>query len=212
MVDTAAAHLVLAFTSLLAIINPLGAVPIFMAMTAAYDPGHRRRTVSTAVLTAFFVLVVFATLGTYILAFFGITTPAFQIAGGIIFFGIGWDMLQARRSRVKTTEEEEEAAVGKEDVGIIPLGMPTLAGPGAITTVIALMGQTEQVIARAMIYLAIVLVLLVCWVALSAAPYVMRRVGPTGRNVMTRIMGLLVMVIGAQFIINGASTVIRDLL
>jgi multiple antibiotic resistance protein len=201
------AFLIFAFTSLLAIINPLSAVPIFTALTATYDPAQRRRTVRTAIVTAFGVLVVFAALGTYILSFFGITTPAFQIAGGIIFFGIGWDMLQARQSRVKTTEEEETAAAEKEDVAIIPLGMPTLAGPGAITTVIALMGQTDDLLPRLMIYAAIVLVLAVCWAALGAAPYVVRRMGPNGLNVLTRIMGLLVMVIGAQFVINGVTAV-----
>jgi multiple antibiotic resistance protein len=203
---------VLCFTSLLAIVNPLGAVPIYVAMTGHYSPGHRRATLRRAILTAFVALALFALLGTYILQFFGITTQAFQIAGGIIFFGIGWDMLQARRSRVKTTEEEETEGAGMEDVGIIPLGLPTLAGPGAITTVIALNGQAGSVPEALSVYGAILLVLLACWALLSAAPAVTRRMGTTGMNVMTRIMGLLVMVVGAQFIINGVTTVALDIM
>ena len=202
----------LAFTSLLAIVNPLSAVPMYLAMTASYDRRHRAATLRRGIVTAAAVMAVFALFGNQILQFFGITTPAFQIAGGIIFFGIGWDMLQARRSRVKTTREEEAEGLEKEDIGIIPLGLPTLAGPGAITTVIALQSQARVIADRIAVYVAIVLVLLVSWALLAAAPAVLRRVGPTGMNVMTRLMGLLVMVVGAQFVINGATVVVREML
>ncbi|MGH7507623.1 MAG: MarC family protein [Longimicrobiales bacterium] len=202
---------VLAFTSLLAIVNPLGAVPMFLALTGNYDRARRRATLRRAILTSFAVLIAFTLLGTWILRFFGITTHAFQIAGGILFFGVGWDMLQARRSRVKTTEEEETESAGKDDVGIIPLGLPMLAGPGAITTVIALNGNTDTLLESASVYVAIVLVLLVCWALLSAAPAITRRMGQTAMNVMTRLMGLLVMVVGAQFVINGVTVVAVDI-
>jgi multiple antibiotic resistance protein len=202
---------ILSFTSLLAIVNPLGAVPLYVALTAPYSPEHRAATLRRAITTGTLVLLVFALAGTYILQFFGITRQAFQIAGGILFFAVGWDMLQARRSRVKTTEEEETESSHKEDVGIIPLGLPTLAGPGAITTVIALNGQADTILDSAAVYVSIVLVLTICWITLLAAPMLTRRMGQTGMNVMTRLMGLLVMVIGAQFVINGATTVILDL-
>ena len=201
----------LAFTSLLAILNPLSAVPVFLAMTAHYDPGHRAATLRRAILIAFLVMVAFSLLGAFILRFFGITTYAFQIAGGIIFFGIGWDMLHARRSRVKTTEEEETEGAAREDIGIIPLGLPSLAGPGTITTVIALDSQAETLAQSASIYVAIVAVCLIAWVVLAAAPFVTRKLGQTGMNVFTRIMGLLVMVIGAQFVINGVTVVGRNI-
>jgi multiple antibiotic resistance protein len=202
---------VLAFTSLLAIVNPLGAVPLFVALTAPYSTAHRAATLRRAITTGTVVLIIFALAGTYILQFFGITRQAFQIAGGILFFAIGWDMLQARRSRVKTTEAEETESIHKEDVGIIPLGLPTLAGPGAITTVIALNGQAETLLDSAAVYVAIILVLTICWVTLLAAPMLTRRMGQTGMNVMTRLMGLLVMVIGSQFVINGTTIVILDI-
>ena len=197
-----------AFTSLVAIVNPLGAVPMFVAMTASYTREHRAATLRRAILTALVVLAVFTLVGTGILRFFGITTQAFQIAGGIIFFGIGWDMLQARRSRVRTTPEEEDEGAQKEDVGIIPLGIPTLAGPGAITTVIALNGQADELLQSLAVYLGILLTLALSWITLAAAPMLTRRVSQTGMNVFTRLMGLLVTVIGAQFVINGTSTVV----
>ena len=202
---------VVSFTSLIAIVNPLGAIPMFVAMTASYTPEHRRATLRRAIATALVLLFAFTLVGTLILRFFGITTEAFQIAGGIIFFGIGWDMLQARRSRVKTTPEEEDEGAHKEDVGIIPLGIPLLAGPGAITTVIALNGQADSVGESAMVYLGIVVTLVLTWVTLTAAPFFTRRMGQTGMNVFTRLMGLIVTVIGAQFVINGTSTVVLDL-
>ena len=203
--------IILALPSLLAIVNPLGAVPMFMAMTGAYTPEHRRTTLRRAIVTAIVVLCIFTLLGTVILRFFGITTEAFRIAGGIIFFGIGWDMLQARRSRVKTTEEEEIAGSAQDVAGIVPLGIPALAGPGAITTVIALNGQADSIVESVAVYIAIVLVMLVCWITLSAAPFVTRRMGTTGMNVMTRLMGLLVTVVGAQFVIDGMTTVVVNI-
>jgi multiple antibiotic resistance protein len=202
---------ILAFSSLLAIVNPLGAVPLFVALTAPYSPEHRRAALRRAIITGTTVLIVFAIAGTFILQFFGITRQAFQIAGGILFFAIGWDMLQAKRSRVKTTQEEETESSQRDDVGIIPLGLPTLAGPGAITTVIALNGQATALFESVAVYIAIVLVMALCWITLAAAPMLARRMGQTGMNVMTRLMGLLVMVIGAQFVINGATTVVLEI-
>jgi multiple antibiotic resistance protein len=202
----------LAFTSLLAIVNPLGAVPVFIAMTSEYDDEHRKATLRRAIATAFAVMVAFGLLGTFILKFFGITTQAFQIAGGIIFFGIGWEMLHAQRSGVKTTEEEASEGAAKADIGIIPLGLPSLAGPGAITTVITLESQAKTVGQSASIYVAILLVVLIAWVVLSAAPFVTRKLGQAGMNVFTRIMGLLVMVVGAQFVINGVTVVSRQIM
>ena len=202
----------LVFTSLLAIVNPLSAVPLFLGLTGDFEPGHRKRTLSTAILTGLVLLVVFALLGTYILRFFGITTEAFRIAGGMLVIGIGADMMQARNSRVRTTRQEEDEASTREQIGVIPLGIPGLVGPGSITTVITLEAQSETLTERVFVYAAIVAVMMVTWGVLSAAPFVLRRFGRTGLNVMTRIMGLLLMVIGVQFIINGVRTVAVDIL
>ncbi len=202
----------LSFTSLLAIVNPLSAVPMFLAMTVRYSPELRARTLRRAITTAFLVMVVFAMFGNYILRFFGITTHAFQIAGGIIFFGIGWDMLQARRSGVKMTEAEETEGALKDDIAITPLGLPTIAGPGAITTVIALLADANSLPKTVAVYIAITATALSSWLLLALAPLVVRRVGQTGLNVLTRIMGLLVTVIGVQFVINGVTVVVQQFL
>jgi multiple antibiotic resistance protein len=201
-----------AFTSLLAILNPLSTVPMYAALTAHMDAKRRSGTLRRAIITAWIVMMSFAIAGRYILRFFGITTHAFQIAGGIIFFAIGWDMLQARRSRVKTTAEEETEYAAKEDIAIIPLGMPSLAGPGTITTVIALDSQAQTWGESIGIWVSILLVALIAWIVLAAAPFVLRRLGQTGMNIFTRVMGLLVMVVGAQFVINGVTVVARNIL
>ena len=204
------AYALLVFTSLLAIVNPLSAVPLYLSVTTSFDRAHRASTLRAAILTSIAVLVVFAVVGTWILQFFGITTNAFRITGGLLFLGVGSDMLQAKRSRESTTEAEEEEAVNNADVGIIPLGIPTLAGPGAITTVITLNAQADGISQHSFVIVSIVLVMAVSWLVLALAPRILRRFGQTGLNVMTRIMGLLVMVIGTQFIIDGVRAVVLE--
>lgn len=192
--------------------NPLSAVPLYVTATSDLDDRQRASTLRLAVATGIIALVAFGLAGTYILRFFGITTYAFRIAGGIIFLGIGSDMLKARRSRDRTSRGEQEAAEQKAEVGIIPLGIPTLAGPGSITTVITLTAQADTRMELVGLYGAIVAVMLLSWVVLAVSPFIVQRVGRTGMNVMTRLMGLLIMVIGVQFIIEGVRTVALDIL
>jgi multiple antibiotic resistance protein len=210
--DQLATFALLCLTSLLAIINPLSAMPMYLALTDGYTPERRGRTVRSAMLTALVVLVVFALLGGAIFQLFGITIHAFRIAGGIIFFGIGTDMLQAKRSRVKTTEEEELEGLGKGEVGVTPLGIPMISGPGAITTVMVLMTQARSPATIGIVFAAIVVVLAITWATLHAAPRLVGFFGQTGLNVMTRIMGLLVTVIAVQYIVDGARPILVEVL
>lgn len=210
--QTAVSFTTLAFTSLLAIVNPLSAVPLYVTATADQTDRQRASTLRLAVATGVIALVISGLAGTFILRFFGITTYAFRIAGGLIFLSIGTDMLNARRTGSKATLSEEEEAEQKQDVGIIPLGIPTLAGPGSITTVITLTAQADTHWELMGLYGAIVGVLAISWGVLAVAPFIVRRVGRTGMNVMTRLMGLLVMVVGVQFIIEGLRTVALDIL
>lgn len=212
MLGELGAFALLCFSSLLAIINPLSTMPMYMALTDGYAPEQRRRTLRAGILTAFVVLVVFALLGGTIFQLFGITIHAFRIAGGILFFGIGMDMLQAKRSRGKTTEEEEREGLQKEDVGVTPLGIPLITGPGAITTVMVLMTQANNLSHVAVVFGAVIVVLAIAWLVLSGAPRLVRLFGQTGLNVMTRLMGLLVTVIAVQFIVDGARPLIIDML
>lgn len=209
---SAIAFTTLAFTSLLAIVNPLSAIPLYVSATAELGARQRASTLRLAVATGIAVLVTFGLAGTSILRFFGITTYAFRIAGGLIFLGIGSDMLAAKRARGKTRRDEQEEAEHKSEIGIIPLGIPTLAGPGSITTVITLTAQADDRFQLAGLYGAIVTVMLVSGAVLAVAPYIAARVGRTGLNIMTRIMGLIVMVIGVQFIIDGVRTVAIEIL
>ena len=201
----------LCFSSLLAIINPLSATPMYLALTDGYPPERRRRTLRSAILTAFLVLAVFALLGGTIFQLFGITINAFRIAGGILFFGIGLDMLQAKRSRGKATEEEEQEGLAKEEVGVTPLGIPMITGPGAITTVMVLMTDAGTPAYVAVVFGAILIVLGISYVVLSTAPRLIDFFGQTGLNAMTRIMGLLVTVIGVQFVIDGARPILVEI-
>jgi MarC family membrane protein len=202
----------LAFTSLLAIVNPLSAVPLYVTATAELSQRQRASTLRIAVATGIIALVAFGLAGTFILRFFGITTYAFRIAGGLIFLGIGGDMLKARRSRDRVAGATTDTGEPKSDVGIVPLGIPTLAGPGSITTVITLTAQADNRLQLVGLYSAIIAVMLVAWLLLAVAPFIVKRVGSTGMNVMTRLMGLLIMVIGVQFIIEGVRTVALDIL
>ena len=206
------AFALLCVSSLLAMINPISAAPMYLALTAGYAPAQRRRTLRSAVLTAFSVLLAFALLGGAIFQLFGITIDAFRIAGGIIFFGIGMDMLQAKRARGKTTEEEEQEGRTKTDVGVTPLGIPMITGPGAITTVMVLMTQANTRMHVAIVFGAVALVLFISYLTLLASPRLVRVFGQTGLNVMTRIMGLLVAVIGVQFVIDGVRPVLTGIL
>ncbi len=203
---------VLAFTSLLAIVDPLTGAAIFLALTPDATPRRRRTIAVRATATGFLVLVAFAAGGALILRLFGITTYAFMIAGGFIFFGIGSDMLQGRRSRVKPQDEEEAASGQREDVAIIPMGVPVLVGPGAIATVIALMGQATTTLRVAAVYAAIVAVMAICLLLLLVSPHVTDRLGPTGMKLVVRLGGLLVMVVGVQFILDGLEMAVLDFL
>jgi multiple antibiotic resistance protein len=132
------------FGSLFSIVDPFSVVPVFLAIEGDRSPAVQARTALRASLTCFAVLTAFALAGGFIFSFFGITLPAFKIAGGILLFGVALEMVRARRSATRATSEEEHEAEAKEDVGLIPLGIPLLSGPGAIATVIVLIGKARD--------------------------------------------------------------------
>lgn len=194
---------VIAFTSMLVVYNPVSAIPVFVALTMEDSEHERRAAALWGVVTSVLVLVVFAAAGTWVLAFFGITTEALQITAGTIFFGMGTDMLQGRRIRTKTTRQEQDEFAERGTTAIIPLGLPTLSGPGAIVTAITLAGQAVNPVQTASVYVAFALVGAVTFPLLVVAPALLGAMGRTGLNVVTRIMGLMIMVVGVQFVING---------
>ena len=149
------------------------------------------------------MLSVFAVAGSLIFKMFGITLPAFKIAGGIILLQIGMDMLQARQSGTKVTPEETEEGTEKEDASIIPLGMPMLAGPGAISTVMVLVGESHTVVQHVVVYATILLTAYLSYLILAGADGVRRYLGETGIRILMRLMGLLLVALAVQFVANG---------
>ncbi len=149
------------------------------------------------------ILTSFALAGQYIFRIFGITLPAFEIAGGIILLLIGLDMLEAKRSATQESSGDAEAAATKDDAGIVPMGIPMLAGPGAITSVMVLVGQAQDLREHLAIYGAIAVTAAVCFAVLGSAERVARALGQTGIRILVRIMGLLLVALAVQDFVNG---------
>ncbi len=196
-------ELFLIFTSVLFIVDPLTAVPTFLAMTQRDSPEVRRLMARRGAWTCAITLTAFALGGSLIFRLFGITLGAFKIAGGVLIGLNALDMVQARRSQQKETPVEKAEGIEKEDVGIMPLGVPMLAGPGAISTVMVLAGTSKTAVTTAGLYGAIALTAVVCYATLAAATRVERRLGQTGMRILTRLMGLVLCAIAVQFVVDG---------
>jgi multiple antibiotic resistance protein len=193
----------IAFTSIFVLVDPIAAVPTFLAMTTGSSREQRRHMVVRAALTCFVVLLTFSIAGTLIFKLFGITLAAFKIAGGLILGLIGMDMLKAKRSPTKETPDETEEGAEKEDVGIIPLGIPMLAGPGSISSVMVLMSQNTDWPHALVVVGAIAAAAGVSFLVLAAADRVSSYLHETGIRILTRMMGLLLVAIAVQFVLNG---------
>ena len=191
------------FIGLLAILNPLGVIPLFIGMTADESPKQRRRTIDMVAIGVTVILLVSLFLGEHLLSFFGITIDSFRVGGGILVLLMAIAMLHAKTSLMKQTDKEADESIEKESVAIVPLAMPLLAGPGAISTVILAAHKSTSVMHYLIISLCIVLLSVVVWAALRMSPWIERRIGSTGINVFTRIMGLILMAIAIEFIAAG---------
>ena len=196
---------VLALSSIFFLVDPFAAIGSFLAITARVDEVSRRRVARKAAITCFIVLTTFALAGQFIFRMFGITLPAFEIAGGLILLLIGLDMLQAKRSATQEASGETEEASHKEDAGIVPLGIPMLAGPGAISSVMVLVGQAPGLWRWEMgaILGSIAITCLASYLVLAAAGRVRAVMGETGIRILVRIMGLLLVALAMQFFLNG---------
>jgi len=196
---------VLALSSIFFLVDPFAAIPAFLAITESADPKRRRRMARTGALTCFIVLTGFAVGGQLIFRMFGITLPAFEIAGGLILLLIGLDMLAAKRSPTQEASGDTEEGAAKEDAGIVPLGIPMLAGPGAISSVMVLVGQAPSLWHWQMgaILGSIAFTSLVSYWVLAGAGRVRQVMGETGIRILVRIMGLLLVALAMQFFVNG---------
>ena len=190
------------FTSMLFIVDPIAAVPTYLVITQHETRPERQRTARRACVAMTVLLVVFAATGTLLFRAFGITLPAFRTAGGLILWFVAMDMLRGER---RTQEGREELLEGqaKEDVALTPLAIPMLAGPGAISTVIVLSGQAHGLLESGVVYGSIVLTWIVSFLALRVGEPLLGRLGKTGIRVVTRIMGLILAAVAAQFVLSG---------
>jgi multiple antibiotic resistance protein len=193
----------LALSSIFFLVDSFAALPTFLAITEGADAARRKRIARKGSLTALIVLSAFAFAGEEIFRIFGITLPAFELAGGIILLLIGLDMLEAKRSPTQESVGDTVAAAQKEDAGIVPLGVPMLAGPGSITSVMVLVGQVQRPWQMAAILSAILITAVVCYFVLGHSDRVVRLLGDTGIRILVRVMGLLLVALAAQYFVNG---------
>ncbi len=204
------AFALLCLTSFFSLINPLGTMPIFMTMTADLEDRHRKRTARKAAVVAFITLMVFAFFGQLLFRFFGISLNSLRIVGGVIFFMMGMDMLQARLGQVKIKDTEIKSYVN--DISITPLAIPMICGPGAITNAIVLMEQAQAPELKAILILSMMLVIALTYLVLMSSSKIIALLGETGNNVMMRLMGLIVMVIAVEFFFSGLKPILRGIL
>lgn len=200
---------ILFFTSFFTIINPFGVMPVFLTMTSELSDQQRQKTSRKATITAFLTLIAFAFSGSLLFDFFGISINSFRVVGGIIFFLVGFDMLQARFVKTKIQEEEVKAYV--DDISITPLAIPMITGPGAITNAIVLMGDSDTISLKIMLVVSIIVVGILTYLVLWGASGITKFLGETGNKVLMRLMGLIVMVIAVEFFFAGLKPILQDI-
>ncbi|OYT16716.1 MAG: antibiotic resistance protein MarC [Bacteroidetes bacterium 4572_77] len=199
------------FTSFFSLINPLGSMPVFLTMTSNLNKKERSRTAIKAVFTAFITLMIFAFGGQMLFQFFGISVNSFKVVGGIIFFMMGYDMLNARLSSLKNLNHDE-AQEYVDDISITPLGIPMIAGPGAITNSIVLMQESDTFTLKLLLVGIIVFTMLLTLVIYLGGSTIVRFLGETGNKIMLKLMGLIVMVIAVEFFFAGLTPILRGIL
>lgn len=203
------AFAIASLTAIFAIVNPLGATTFFVVLSQDYPPDMKKRVIQKAVLAATLTLLAFAFLGNEIFFFFGTTLPAFEAAGGILLFRVALSMMQGERPKTQLTPQDREEALQREMVGIVPIGIPMFAGPGAITTVIVFMGTAANPLDLekvATVIVAILVTMSIGWLLLRNADRIFRRIGRMGVYAFSRIMGIMVAAVAVQFVFVGVVT------
>lgn len=198
------AYSITTFCAVFFVVDPFVAVPLFLSMTAGDVPARRRSTALKAALTVACVLLTFALAGGAIFRLFGISIGAFRIAGGLLLFLMAVDMMRAQRSGTRTSDAEISEGAVQEESGIVPLGLPVLAGPGSIATVTVLMSSVRESISKALIVMiSILLTALITYIVLLGATGLQRVLKTTGLNVLSRVMGLILAAVAVQFVAVG---------
>lgn len=199
------------FISLLALINPVGAVPFFLSLTAQQTDGERRRTIRIASVSVFCVMTVTALLGQQIINFFGISVGSLEVGGGIIMLLMAINMLNAQIGNTRSTPEERHEAELKDNIAVVPLAIPLLTGPGSISTVIIYVANAHHWYERAGLVAIGAVLAFLCFVAMRLAEPIANWIGRTGINIATRLMGLMLSALAVEFIVNGLTALLPAL-
>jgi multiple antibiotic resistance protein len=197
------ATLIAIFASIISVVNPLGAIPMYNSLTNSYTKGERQTSALHISLYFIGILMIFFLVGTYILQFFGISVNAMRIAGGLVILSSGYGLLQGKFEQSKMSGKVKEEALHKQDISFSPMAMPMLSGPGSISLLITYFNEYQDIYYRVGIALMIILSGFVVFITLRAAPFLDRFLGVSGQRAVSRIMGFLVMSIGIQYIIAG---------
>jgi len=201
------------FVSIFAICNPIGLISFFVALTDGYSREEKLNVIKKIILVSTGTLLIFGLVGQYIFMLFSISIPAFQIAGGILIFKIGFDMIQGGRPKAKRTDDEKQEALEREAIGIVPLAIPMFAGPGAISTVMLYMAQKEPTLIEtisqlSVVFLSIIVTMVIAYVFLRNANRIFNHIGRMGTLAISRIMGLILTAMAVQFLIGGIHSIL----
>ncbi len=198
--------------AIFALVNPLGAVPTLVSLTDGFSDRERGHVINKAIMVATGMLLGFMFLGEYIFSVLGIDISDFKIAGGILLFKVAFDMIQGKLSTTKLTPLEQQDILEREAVGIVPIGVPLLSGPGSITTaIIYFNSKSNGLLDRLFVIVGIIIVMALAYLILRFSTRILDRLGKTGSLIISRIMGLLLAAIGIDFIVSGIAGVILNL-
>lgn len=195
---------------ILPIINPLAAAPTFLSITMGDSSARRREQARKACIYVIMILSGTLLSGSFVMNFFGISIPGLRIAGGIIVAGIGMRMLSPQLVQSKRPDTDHQEALAKSDISFSPLAMPILSGPGSIGVTIGFASLATSWLDYVAIILGIGVAAFVCYMVLLLAVRMNSVIGPTGITAMTQIMGLLLMCMGVQFVVNGVVSIASD--
>lgn len=191
------------FLGLFAAVNPVGIMPVFVSLTNHMSPEERGKTAITANIAVAIILIVALLAGQILLDMFSISLDSFRVAGGLLLLNIAFAMMSGKLGEHKQNKEEKSESVSREQLGVVPLAMPLMAGPGAISSTIVYGSRYPTALETVGIIGTIGLFSFGCWLLFRSAPYIVRLLGQTGINVITRIMGLILGALGIEFIANG---------
>ncbi|WP_186644808.1 MarC family protein [Fluviispira vulneris] len=198
------------FVSVFVMVDPFAAIPVYLLLTERFTPADVKKTRRKSILVASAILLTFAITGMSVLNFFGISISALRIAGGILLLKFALDHLKGDSEKIKSDEENE--SLTKDDISIVPLAMPLLAGPGAISTIVTQATRGKSWLDFLLLLIAIILVMWVTAIFLKYSQYLYRLLGKTGLNLMGKIMGILIAAIAVEFIIIGVSEAYKNLI